>query len=149
MTDDTRLTDENWEHYSFGHRADDPPVPDLDQWTNEGSDDEPLVWGNDRYTYYFCGRRWMCANWETETVSERTFLTVEETLADLRQFHAEQIEKAARLELFHAFAKNLNDVDEPDEDWKNRLGWAWQRLLEYAQRLGRDYERVVEQYYVP
>lgn len=48
------------------------------------------------------------------------------------------------LELFRAFVQNLDDVDEEPEypgdvDWQNRLGWAWDRLADFAERLGPEF----------
>lgn len=52
-----------------------------------------------------------------------------------------------RLAAFQSFARNLFDVDEPSEDWRNRLGWAWERLTEFAELQGPEYLKVVESHH--
>jgi hypothetical protein len=53
-----------------------------------------------------------------------------------------------KLAFFKRFVSILNgvddpDVDDPDEDWEERLGWAWGALAEFAEQLGPDFEKIV------
>ncbi len=91
----------------LGHRPGDPPVPDLSEW-----DDIPggkpgafhlrcePVGGPDTYSY-FIGRaedgryQWMCGGNRAAQWSQ-FYTTAEEALADLRKFHAEEIEGSSQ-----------------------------------------------------
>ena len=44
-----------------------------------------------------------------------------------------------RLAAFRAFVENLFDIEDEDADWKNRLGWAWERLYVFAELMGPEY----------
>lgn len=45
-------------------------------------------------------------------------------------------------EFFATFVRLLNDVEEPDCDWQNRLGWAWDALGGFAERMGPDFVEI-------
>jgi hypothetical protein len=66
----------------------------------------------------------------------------------------EQLEALLRryrevLDQFRNFARTLNDVDEPGEDWQNRLGWAWHELDQFAEHMGPDFLDIVRSYWQP
>jgi hypothetical protein len=43
------------------------------------------------------------------------------------------------LAFFAQFVRVLNDVDDPDADRENRLGWACASLAEFADAMGPDF----------
>jgi hypothetical protein len=123
--------------YFFGHQADDPPVTDLDQWSNEGTADVPLwvqhsqrynIRAQGRYRYFLWMREdhaytWSCLNDETEERHGK-FATPEEALADLRQFHAKQIAKAKEFAATNETdsTQTAGDVAMPDDELQRILG---------------------------
>lgn len=59
-------------------------------------------------------------------------------------------DRLTHLAFFRRFVSMLDDVDEGtdeayepyqpgDPDWVNRLGWAWDALGEFAERMGPDF----------
>jgi hypothetical protein len=48
-------------------------------------------------------------------------------------------ERQTALAFFKQFVRVLNDVDDSEADWKNRLGWAWADLAEFAEAMGPDF----------
>jgi hypothetical protein len=48
----------------------------------------------------------------------------------------------AQLKAFEDFVRILNDVDEPDGDWQNRLNGAWAFLEDFSETMGPDFWKI-------
>ncbi len=119
---------------AFAHQADDPSVPDLDEWTNEGTEGEP-DWVLDCGRYgYSLSKMYLHEDWHfvwqchamggTKTLGGGICRDPEVALAALRHFHAQAIAKAKELAAINETRNNeeADDGTMPDGELQRILG---------------------------